>query len=113
MADHGRPQVARPERVLFVHTPKAAGNHLIEYFHLELGYPRVMSGKRSARGTRVDFTLDELRAYVDARGLFRESNEAFLSTHVLAVGWDELAFPIPRASREDAVAAIRAFRSAG
>ncbi len=95
-----------PEKVLFAHTPKAAGLHLIAYFRDALRYPVITSQNRSARDTWVDFTLDELRTHLGAEA-------AFLHSHVLAYGWSALAFPIPPEPKADIVAALGAFRDRG
>jgi hypothetical protein len=49
-----------PKKVLFAHTPKAAGVHLIDYFTHELGYPRIQSGGRTDDGVWLDFTTAQL-----------------------------------------------------
>ena len=95
-----------PKKVLFAHTPKAAGVHLIDYFTRELGYPRVQSRGRTEDGVWLDFTTRQLREETGAE-------HAFLNTHALAFGWSALVEIIPFAEKEEIVEAIRAFRSDG
>ena len=77
-----------PSRVLFAHTPKAAGLHLIEYCTRELDYPRIQSQNETDDGVWLDFTVDELLGLVG-------TERAFLNTHALAFGWADLNCKIP------------------
>ena len=95
-----------PKKVLFGHTPKAAGLHLIEYFAHELNYPMIQSDHQFDNGVWRDFSIDQLLEKIGA-------DEAFLSSHVLAFGWSELVELIPFAEEESIVDAIRSFRSKG
>ena len=95
-----------PKKVLFAHTPKAAGVHLIDYFTRELGYPRVQSSGRTDEGVWLDFTTAQLLEKTCA-------DHAFLNTHALAFGWSALVEIIPFAEKEEIVEAIRTFRSNG
>ena len=93
-----------PKKVLFGHTPKAAGMHLIEYFRSVLQYPVIQSDEKFENGVWRDFTLDQVRENVDA-------HHAFLCSHVLAFGWSSLVALIPFAEREHIVNTIQTFRS--
>ncbi len=95
-----------PEKVLFAHTPKAAGVHLIDYFEHELRYPRIQSDGRTDDGVWLDFTIRQLLERTGA-------DHAFLNTHVLAFGWSALVEIIPFAEKQKIVEAIRTFRSNG
>lgn len=95
-----------PRRVLFAHTPKAAGVHLIEYFSRELGYPRVQSTDETDDGVWRDYTINSLRDQIDVP-------EAFLHSHVLAHGWSGLVEIIPPATRDEIVQVVRDFRDRG
>ena len=95
-----------PRKVLFAHTPKAAGVHLIDYFERELRYPRIQSDGRTDDGVWLDFTIRQLLERTGA-------DHAFLNTHVLAFGWSALVEIIPFAEKEKIVEAIRTFRSNG
>ena len=95
----------RPKKVLFVHTPKAAGVYLIEYFRTRLGYARTQSTKQTDSGVWLDFTPDELLEHLD--------DEGFINTHVLSAGWSDLVALVPAASTDEIVRTIRAFRARG
>ena len=95
-----------PKKVLFGHTPKAAGSFLIEYVRHELRCSMIQSDSQLDNGVWRDFTIDELVAQVGA-------DEAILCSHVLASGWSELVELIPHAEKESIVDTIRMFRSNG
>ena len=106
--------LTRPPKVLFVHTPKAAGLHLIEYFEKELGYPRIQSQRETDDGVWLDFEPEGLREHLDIGGdADADVGSAFLHTHTLAFGWSPLAQLIPTASKDEIVALIREFRANG
>ena len=92
------------KRVLFGHTPKAAGTHLIEYFRSELQYPVIQSDEKFDNGVWRDFTLDQVRKNAD-------TDHAFLCSHVLAFGWSSLVTLIPYAEKTQIVDTIQKFRS--
>ena len=95
-----------PQKVLFAHTPKAAGTHLIDYFEKELCYPKIMSDGQTDDGVWLDFSISQL---LERAG----SDRAFLNTHVLAYGWSDLVELIPFAEKASVVEAIRTFRRNG
>lgn len=95
-----------PKKVLFGHTPKAAGSHLIAYFEQELRYQKILSDEKFDNGVWRDFAIDQL---LGKAGL----EDAFVTSHVLAFGWSELVELIPFAEEQKIVEAIRAFRSGG
>lgn len=94
-----------PKKVLFAHTPKAAGVHLIEYFRTRLGYAQTQSTATTDEGVWLDFTVEQLLEHLDGDG--------FVNTHVLAAGWSDLVQIIPAASPAEIVDAIRRFRARG
>jgi hypothetical protein len=95
-----------PKKVLFAHTPKAAGSHLIEYFRRVLQYPMIESDNKFDNGVWRDFTIDQLLES-------SEAEHAFICSHVLALGWSELVELIPFTGKDKIVEAIRIFRSKG
>lgn len=95
-----------PSKVLYGHTPKAAGSYTIEYFREVLRYPVVESRNTCANGAWCDFTLDQVRDAVDAP-------QAFLCTHTLAHGWSDLVHLVPQAPKDQIVATLRLFRAHG
>lgn len=95
----------RPGKVLFGHTPKAAGSFLIDYFRDELKYQTIQSLHAFENGVWRDFTLNELRDHRREKG--------FLCSHVLAFGWSSLASLIPAEDKASIVSAIRQFREEG
>ena len=95
-----------PKKVLFAHTPKAAGSFMIEYFRRQLCYPVLQSKAKFPRGVWRDFTLGELRQHLGAA-------EGFLCSHTLAFGWSALVESIPAASKGEIVETIGDFRKRG
>ncbi len=102
-----RPDAGAPRpKVLFVHTPKAGGSNLIEYFGRQLGYRRIQSTRRNERGVWLDFRPEDLPALVD-------QSDGFLSTHTLSFEWAELVTAIPPCPKTEIVQLLSRFRDAG
>ncbi len=93
-------------KLLFAHTPKAAGSYVGKYIEDNLRYRLVLSENRDTDGVWIDFTLNELLNHMDMGAVL-------LQTHALSYGWHDLAYSIPSASKEEIVAAIRAFKTNG
>jgi hypothetical protein len=96
----------RPAKVLFVHTPKAGGSNLIDYFTQAVGYHGLQSQHTDDQGVWHDFDLDDLA------GLVNEP-DGFLSTHTLSLGWSRLVSAIPDASPDEIGETLRQFKHAG
>ena len=95
-----------PRKVLFGHTPKAAGSHITEYFRRQLRYPVIQSDEKFENGVWHDFTLNQVLQSVHAE-------HAFLCSHVLAFGWSGLVKLVPFVEEQKIVDAIQTFRSRG
>ncbi len=95
-----------PQKVLFGHTPKAAGSHIIEYFRRQLRYPVHQSNGRFDNGVWRDFSIGQLLAQANAE-------HAFVCSHTLALGWSELVESIPYAGQQTIIDTLRAFRAQG
>ena len=95
-----------PKKLLFVHTPKSAGAHTSDYIVMQLGYELLASFKRDANRVWEDWTLDEVKARIDAKN-------GLLRTHTLAHGWEKLAYSIPPTTQQSVMETIKAFRARG
>jgi hypothetical protein len=95
-----------PEKVLFVHTPKAGGSNLIETFTQAVGYRRLQSRRTDTEGVWHDFEVDDLAQLVT-------EPDGFLSTHTLSFGWSRLVSAIPDADQDAITETLGRFRQAG
>jgi hypothetical protein len=98
--------VPQPAKVLFLHTPKAGGSNLIEYFPSRLGYRRLHSTRTNEQGVWLDFRPDDLPAFVDRP-------DGFLSTHTLSFGWTQMVAAIPPSPKAEIVQLLGRFRETG
>ena len=96
----------RPQKLLFVHTPKSAGVHTRGYLVDELGYDIFESVKRDQNKVWEDWTIDEIRSRID-------TPSGLLMTHTLAHGWSPLAYSIPETTEQEVTEAIDVFKKAG
>ena len=96
-----------PEKVLFVHTPKAGGSNLIETFTQALGYRRLQSRRTDTEGVWHDFEIDDL-------GRLVAEPDGFISTHTLSFGWSRSGVCDPGPRIRHAIAeTLRQFRQSG